>query len=259
MSISGTTSTGTSTSSTTPLPVDISAVLYTLQSLTNAQQLQARTNIGAIAKDAIENNIVDVSFNEIERLLRFTFANRNAISIDISSHTGLNNILLNEDKDLQISYLDGSQSVIEIGHLFSDSVKSVNGKTGSNIRIEIEDIRNLPEALNNRTSSLFTSEFEEIIVTRNDELVEIGPTRITLLNFVNSFPAGTQVSTPSTPGAELIMRREVKADDKIEIGMSYLKNGTPSEIFELKEGSEARFILDHVELKWVLVQYHNCL
>lgn len=175
MSITGTVlPVGFTPSSDTPIPPsDFYAVLYVPQSLTPAQQLQALVNIGAVGADSINSLVADISFDPDTKNLNIQREDGSVFGYDLSNNQGVATIALDTDNNLLVTNLNGTNDIIPVSNLLTDFVKTINGKSGTDIIIGIDEIENLTLELNQRvpTGTTITVDGVELDLQANPEFI----------------------------------------------------------------------------------------
>lgn len=162
MSLTGTVNTvGFTPSSETPTPpADFSAVLYIPQTLTAAQKLQALVNIGAVGTVDLDAMVANVEFDAETQQLQITKNDGSAFTYDLSQNQGIADVDFDANNDLQVDFVNGSSKIIPLANLLSNFITEVNGKTGSNITIGVDDIEDLRLELDNRVPTGITIEID---------------------------------------------------------------------------------------------------
>lgn len=175
MSITGTVlPVGFTPSSDTPIPPsDFYAVLYIPQSLTPAQKLQALVNIGAVGAESISSLVADISFDPDTKNLNIQREDGSVFGYDLSNNQGVATIALDTDNNLLVTNLNGTNDIIPVSSLLTDFVKTINGKSGTDIIIGIDEIENLTAELNQRvpTGTTITVDGVELDLQANPEFV----------------------------------------------------------------------------------------
>lgn len=150
----------TPTSETPTPPEDFFAVLYIEQSLNAAQKLQALANIGALASDAINGLVSNISFDSETSTLTVQQQNGSSVNYQLVNNQGVSNVALDGNNDLVVDFLNGNNTIVPIANLFSGFIKKINGKEGNEITIGIDDIQNLTDELNSRVPVGITIEID---------------------------------------------------------------------------------------------------
>lgn len=175
MSITGTVlPVGFTPSSDTPIPPsDFYAVLYIPQSLTPAQKLQALVNIGAVGAESINSLVADISFDPDTKNLNIQREDGSVFGYDLSNNQGVATIALDTDNNLLVTNLNGTNDIIPVSSLLTNFVKTINGKSGTDIIIGIDEIENLTAELNQRvpTGTTITVDGVELDLQANPEFV----------------------------------------------------------------------------------------
>lgn len=175
MSITGTVlPVGFTPSSDTPIPPsDFYAVLYVPQSLTPAQKLQALVNIGAVGAESISSLVADISFDPDTKNLNIQREDGSVFGYDLSNNQGIATIALDTDNNLLVTNLNGTNDIIPVSSLLTDFVKTINGKSGTDIIIGIDEIENLTLELNQRvpTGTTITVDGVELDLQANPEFI----------------------------------------------------------------------------------------